>query len=383
MKRTNPTPVLDWFKRTAEVIENPEIREFKASGGKVIGMFYPDTPVELLEATGAMTFSFRGNTAEGTELSDAFMKPLACEFTRATFNEILDRKYGFIDGAVWYNNCDHMRRIWDNWKAVDKNCPCYSFIYFPKKRDENGYQFFRDYVLEMIRLTEERFGVKITPEKVRESIRACNETRRLIRELYELRKGDTVYIDGAEVASVLMTVCSVPRAVANEKLAALIAELKATEGRKPGCRFFYAGYHADRPDILAMLEQEKGVVVCDSLGNGLAAAAKDIPEEGDPVENIIHYYYWDKTPQPRVFGTEDQRMQRVKDLVKEYRCDGIVAMRVTFCDQFAFEQFMLLGATKKDRIPYLQLETTYKPEGVGQIRTRVQAFEESIAARAI
>lgn len=77
MQRTKPTPILDWFVRTANTVENEEIKAFKAAGGKVIGMFYPDTPVELLEATGAATFSIRGNTAEGTELADAYFKPLA------------------------------------------------------------------------------------------------------------------------------------------------------------------------------------------------------------------------------------------------------------------------------------------------------------------
>ncbi|MCI6530185.1 MAG: 2-hydroxyacyl-CoA dehydratase family protein [Mesosutterella sp.] len=382
MKRTKPTPVLDWFKRTAQMLENPETKAWKAAGGKVIGMFYPDTPAELLEAAGAMTFSLRGNTADGTELADAYYKPIACEFTRATFNEILDGKYSFLDGAVWFNNCDHMRRIWDNWKACRKDCPAYAFIYFPKKRDDNGYAFFKDQVRTMIAATEERFGVKITPEKVREAIRAANETRRLIRELYELKKGDEVYLDGTETASVLMTLTSVPRAVANEKLAALIKELKSGgETVRPACRFFYDGFHADRPEIIATLEQDGGVVVCDSLGNGLASAARDIPEEGDPIENVLHYYYWDKVPQPRVFGTQGQRLDRVEALCREFGCQGVIAMRIAFCDQQAFEQLMLLWRSKKNQIPFIQLETTYRPEGIGQIRTRIQAFQESIASR--
>lgn len=382
MKRTKPTPVLDWFRETAEMAENPEVRAFRAEGGKAVGMFYPDTPVELLEAAGCMCFSLRGNTAQGTELGDAFFKNLTCQFSRATFNEILDEKYAFLDGAVWYNNCDHMRRIYDNWKGVDKASPAYFLFYYPKHRDDRAYGFYRDQIHAMIEATEARFGVKITPEKVLAAIREGNETRRLIRELYALREGDEIYIDGSETASVLMTLCSVPRAVANEKLAALIAELKGNaETAKPKFRLFYAGYHADRPDILGMLEKDRGLIVCDTLGNGLAAAERDIPTLGDPIENVIHYYFWDKVPQPRVWGTQDERMDRALRLSKAYRCDGIIAARIAFCDQLAFEQYLLLGATRRAGIPYLQLETTYDPEGIGQVRTRVQAFLESIETR--
>ena len=84
MERTKPTPVLDWFKATANKLENDEVKQFKANGGKVVGMFYPDTPLELLEAAGCMGFSLRGNTADGTDLADAYFKNLTCEYTRAT-----------------------------------------------------------------------------------------------------------------------------------------------------------------------------------------------------------------------------------------------------------------------------------------------------------
>ena len=74
MERNKNTPVLDWFKSIANELINPEIKKFKENGGKVIGMFYPDTPIELLEAMGCMGFSLRGNTADGTELADAYFK---------------------------------------------------------------------------------------------------------------------------------------------------------------------------------------------------------------------------------------------------------------------------------------------------------------------
>ena len=138
MERTKPTPVLDWFKATANKLENDEVKQFKANGGKVVGMFYPDTPLELLEAAGCMGFSLRGNTADGTDLADAYFKNLTCEYTRATFNECLEGKYRFLDSAVWFNNCDHMRRIYDNWQACDKNSPAYHLFYFPKHRDERA-----------------------------------------------------------------------------------------------------------------------------------------------------------------------------------------------------------------------------------------------------
>jgi benzoyl-CoA reductase/2-hydroxyglutaryl-CoA dehydratase subunit BcrC/BadD/HgdB len=49
-----------------------------------------------------------------------------------------------------------------------------------------------------------------------------------------------------------------------------------------------------------------------------------------------------------------------------------------FCDISGYEQFLLGSDFKEDGIPYLQLDREYMLGGVGQMRTRVQAFLESI-----
>jgi len=383
MKRTKATPVLDWFRKTAVDIENDEVRQFQAAGGKVIGCLDPDTPLEILEAAGAMTYALRGTGTDGTELADAYFKQLTCEYTRAIFNQILGEEYKFLDGAVFYNNCDHQRRIFDNWIEFVKDSPAYSFFYLPKKRSESAYEFYRKEIAGLVAKTEARYGVKITPEKLLEAIRESNRTRRLVAALYDLRKGDDVYIDGAEIADVLMTIRSVPRKVGNDKLEALIAELKAGgETVRPKYRLMFATHHADRSDLSEVLESEDAMIVTDSLVAGVWTADVMIPEEGDPLENIMHFYFWDRTPMPRVFGTQDQRLEHYVRVMKEFNAQGIISARVAFCDLWAFEQFMLLDYLKEQGVPQLQLEVGYILTGEGQMRTRLQAFLESLPARA-
>ncbi len=383
MKRTKATPVLDWFRKTAVDIENDEIRQFKAQGGKVIGCLDPDTPLEILEAAGAMTYALRGTGTDGTELADAYFKQLTCEYTRAIFNQVLDDQYKFLDGAVFYNNCDHQRRIFDNWQAFLKDKKAYSFFYMPKQRSERAYGFYRKEIAGMIAKTEEYFGVKITPEKLQEAIREGNRTRRLVTELYDLRKGEDVYIDGAEIADVLMTIRSVPRKVGNDKMQALIDELKAGgETVRPKYRLMFATHHADRSDLSEVLESEDAMIVTDSLVAGVWTAKTLIPEQGDPLENLMHFYFWDRTPMPRVFGTQDERLAHYVQVMKEFGAQGIISARVAFCDLWAFEQFMLLDYLKEQGVPHLQLEVGYILTGEGQLRTRLQAFLESLPARA-
>ena len=118
MVRSKTIPALEKAKQYASVICNPAIEAFRNAGGKVVGCFVPDTPVEILEAAGLMPFDMRGTGADGTEYADAYFRQLTCEFTRTTFNQIASGQYAFLDGAVLYNCCDHLRRIFDNWKTL-------------------------------------------------------------------------------------------------------------------------------------------------------------------------------------------------------------------------------------------------------------------------
>lgn len=119
----------------------------------------------------------------------------------------------------------------------------------------------------------------------------------------------------------------------------------------------------------------------DDAANGIRMAEHDIAETGDPLEALCDFYFNVKTPMPRVFGTQDRRFDDYLRLFDEYKADGIVSARVTMCDLWAFEQYMLAETLRKKGIPGLELEINYIMDGVGQIRTRVQAFVENLPRR--
>jgi benzoyl-CoA reductase/2-hydroxyglutaryl-CoA dehydratase subunit BcrC/BadD/HgdB len=65
-------------------------------------------------------------------------------------------------------------------------------------------------------------------------------------------------------------------------------------------------------------------------------------------------------------------------LYHEFNCDGIVGERLMFCDQWLVEHFMLDHDLKKENVPFLKLDREYITSGTGQLRTRIQAFLETI-----
>jgi benzoyl-CoA reductase/2-hydroxyglutaryl-CoA dehydratase subunit BcrC/BadD/HgdB len=64
--------------------------------------------------------------------------------------------------------------------------------------------------------------------------------------------------------------------------------------------------------------------------------------------------------------------------VEDFGVEGVVSVRLMQCDHWGFEQTNLMRSLRKRKIPYLALEIEYVLGGVGQLRTRAQAFLESI-----
>lgn len=78
----------------------------------------------------------------------------------------------------------------------------------------------------------------------------------------------------------------------------------------------------------------------------------------------------------KVYG----RKAYVNDIAREYNAEGIIYQQIKFCDPWAYER--LLGSTmlrEEYNYPVLSVDRPYNiSSSVGQMRTRVQAFVESI-----
>lgn len=376
--RQKAIPALETLMSAARTIGNPYLERAKKAGRKIVGVLYDEVPEEIISAAGAVPVLLRGTGSDGTELADPYFRELTCGYTRHTFNEILNGKWDFLDGAVIYNSCDHMRRIYDNWVRRPVS-PVYSFIYAPKKGGELARRFYAEQIRDFLHRTEERFCVTLNEERLRAAIRLHNEKRRLQRELYAMQKGRRIALTGTELLLVMMAGKSLPVEDYNALLRELIASLKScAETFEPGVRLLYMGAHADEPLFFETLESGGGQIVVDSTGFGEQSCELDVREDADPFEALVSYYFEETPAVPRKFGTAPARAGHLLRLVKDYAVDGVIVTRLTMCDLWAFEQYMLRPVLEKQGIPSLELETDYILQNRGQLATRIQAFVESI-----
>lgn len=360
-------------------LKNPEIERWKDNGGKVIGYFCAMLPEELFMAAGLLPFRIRATGSSGTDFGDSYFTNNNCTFVRHCFSLALEGGFDFLDGVVVINSCDQIRRLYDNWK-LKVDTPFLELVVMPHAGGPDQVNWFHGEFQQLKGRLEEHFGTLVTDEAIREAMRVTNETRRLQRELYDLRKRDRPAITGEEALTAMVASTALPKPRYNELLRELLEDVRGRELEGDyRARMMVTGGILDDPAWVAAVESTGALVVTDGTCFGGRLIACD-PDEAadDPLEALARYYLVERPSCPRMMGTYEKRANFTIDLAREYNCDGIIGEKMMFCDQWQVEQHMLtLDLTAAD-IPFLRLEREYVTSGTGQLKTRVQAFIESI-----
>ena len=381
METNLKSKALDELKAVSEVMINPYIKEWKDNGGKIIGYFCCNIPDEVFTAAGILPVRLRGTGSTGTELSDAFYSSINCSFPRHVFNQALNHEFDILDGVLVPNSCDHIRRIYDNWiRQLDT--PFVEMFNLPKKVEEPQVQWYKDETKILVEKLEKHFGVEITEEKLRNAIKLHNQNKRLLKEIYEMRKADNPPVTGGQMLSIIVAGTAMPKDKYNEILKELVEDLKNAEGIKDyKARLMVAGGILDDPEYMEIIEDQGGLVVTDSLCFGTRYMWVEVSEEGDPYEAIARYQVQQRPTCPRSYGDQPKRQQFLQDMIKDFKVDGVIGERLLFCDIWVVEHYMNDQDLKEAGIPFLKLDREYIMSGKGQLRTRVQAFLEMLGGK--
>ena len=72
------------------------------------------------------------------------------------------------------------------------------------------------------------------------------------------------------------------------------------------------------------------------------------------------------------------------NLAKEYHADGVIYEQIKFCEYWGYERALASHImTNEYGIPSIAIDRQYTASASGQLRTRVQAFVESLEIKRI
>ena len=370
---------LDELTQLAGSVSNRYLEEWKANGNKMLGFLCSHVPEEIVYAAGILPYRLKAPSCSETTSADVYMGHVNCTFVRSCLEFIYNGTFEFLDGFVFTNSCDHTRRMYDVLRET-ADYPFMHLISVPHKGKGDAIALWlRDEFNELRQALEKSFALKITDDSLRNAIEIYNESRTLLAQLYETRKRKNPPLTGAEALNVVLAAGSMPRDQHNRLLKDLLQELDQRPGMSGHrARLMIAGSGGcDNPDYYEIIEDAGGLIVADTLCFGGRYFWEPTRIGDDLPLNLAHAYLG----RPSCANTTDQVVERfdfIKQTAGEYDVDGVIFQRIRYCDLWGGQLLYITDQMKKSTIPMLSLEREYKLGAVGQLRTRVQAFLESI-----
>ena len=129
------------------------------------------------------------------------------------------------------------------------------------------------------------------------------------------------------------------------------------------------------------------MVVADRYCYGSLPGREEIVvKEGETPLRAIARHYLETSECPRFMDQHIMRARKqyLADIAKEYKADGIIISQMKFCEYWSYERTIDTLVIPRDfGYPVCSIEKEYVNNAVGQLRTRFQAFVESIELKKI
>jgi len=361
-------------------------RELKKSGRKVVGYLSALCPIEIMTAAGIAPIRLKGYVSEAVTRADAFMETMICPFIRNVFDAALKGKYAYLDGMVMAHQCDSIERTYDVW-SYGLEFPYWHFVNYPHLADDPSIEFTDEILRLFIRSLETFSGGSITDRAISDAVRAHNENRQVMRELYDVRKEPIPRITGVEMTKVLIAAMSLPVEESTDLIRSVLEEVKDREpatGSRAG-RILLLGDQIDDVAIVNAIEGGDAFLVMDDLSTGSKMYWGDVDATSDPVRGISERYLKKlKFPTTFVAGetyaeTLDLRFGHMKRYIRDFNVNGVIVFIYKYCDPYGFEVPAIKSYIESARTPVLYIEDEYSTSSLGRIKTRIEAFLEMIA----
>ena len=222
-------------------------------------------------------------------------------------------------------------------------------------------------------------GHELSKEDLVRGIEVVNRSRRLLKDVYELRKADHPPVTGLEAMSMVVSSQVIDK---NEHNAILDQFLRngvknRLQERDPKSRLMIIGSEDDDMQFLDMVEERGSTIVCDDHCTGSRYFWDEVELGDDPILSLAKRYV-ERTPCPSKDWPERRRFDRILKFAKEYRVDGAIIVQQKFCDPHEIDKVALLDMLEQNNIPTLCLEFDVTVP-LGPMRIRVDAFLETLS----
>lgn len=385
---------LIYFEDLLQEAQNELVTKAVAEGKHALGYNCYYIPEVLLNLPGCFSSRLRAPRCTSTDVASYYMTSRTCPYARSILERAIEGGYNYLDALFGAESCATIERMEEHFfliNPVKKEGFFVTQIDPPMKGDDTNLDYYKAQLkLKVVDELEKRLGVDVSEEAMLAAVNAHNEISRIITEIGDFRKLPNPPITGYEfhVIQLVSQVC--PHYLIKPYLEETLEEIRTREPEPVfpfRARVALVGSEIDDPDFTKLIETCGAMVVADRYCFGSFPSREQISIlPGETAFDAIcrHYLHWNQCARFMDGMKIDQRHSEVKRLADEYKADGIIYENMKFCEFWSYEKVLASNIFINElHIPCCTIEKEYALGAVGQLRTRFQAFIESLEIKNI
>ena len=385
---------LIFFEDLLQNADNELVEKAKEEGQLAIGYTCFHIPEVILNVDKCFSVRLRAPRTGSIDIATFYMSNYTCEFARALVERGIEGGFNFLDGLAGVDACSMMNRFYEHFELLKMNEKPNFFVThcdMPYKvEDYSVRHYVKQMRVRLLDVMEKSYGVDTSDEALRRAVEEHNEVCRILTEIGQMRKADNPVITGYEYHVLNLVSYTCPKALILPYLRETLEELKTREpDPKPWYRARVAivGSEIDDPSLTKMIEEAGAMVVSDRYCYGSTPGREVIElNDDEPALDQICRHYMEVSECARYISDEkvQQRRDTAERLAREFKADGIIYEQMKFCDFWGFERALVSHIMNEEYgWPVLSIDRPYNARTSGQLRTRFQAFVESLEIKRI
>lgn len=360
------------------------VKELKEQGQAIVGVFCTFMPEELVMASGAIQISLCSTSDETIPDAEEDLPRNLCPLIKSSYGFGKTDKcpyFYFSDLVVGETTCDGKKKMYE---YLEEFKPLY-LMHLPHNRDsEASRQLWYSEMIAFKEKLEDFFGIEITEDQIRETIRLKNRERRAKMNFYRLGQLNPPAITGSEIFQVMYGAqykFDKAENIAQLEDAAAAVKERYQQGEqlesKPRILITGSPMGGVTEKVIRAVEENGGVVVAYENCT-VAKAVERLVDEDEP---DVYKALSDKYIQVgcACMSNNKPRLELLNEMIDTYQVDGVLDMVLQNCIPFSVESRKIKQFCNEEKnIPYMYLETDYSVSDIEQINTRVTAFIEML-----
>ncbi len=385
---------LIYFENLLQEANNELVQQAKQDGRLCLGYTCYHIPEVLLNLPGCFSTRLRAPRTGSLDIATYYMSSYLCGYSKALVERGIEGGYNHLDALIGSETCSEMNRAYEHFELL-KLVPNDKFFVaipdVPLKIAPHTVKHYKTQLqVKVLDRLHDVYGVDISDDAMRQAVKEHNEVCRILTEIGEYRKEENPRITGYEYHVLCLVSYVCPKYLIVDKLRETAEELKT---RQPDAKknfrakIVVVGSELDDPDFTKLFEEAGALVVADRFCFGSLPGREEIKltDDGDVLEQILlHYMHTSQCPRYMSQDKVNGRKEYVRQLVEEYHADGVVYEQLKFCEYWGYERALASHIITNDfGIPSVSVDRQYTANASGQLRTRIQAFVESLEIKKI